>query len=94
MTQFEKFKNIGIDQLAEWLDEYGQFDGSPWIKWFDELYCKKCEPIMCHYNDSEHEFPCSWCELNGKCKCFPELNNTPDTKMIIKMWLETESDIK
>lgn len=90
MTQFEKFKNIDIDQLAEWMDEYGQLDGSPWMSWFDHKYCNNCEPIMCHYVDSEHEFPYSWCELKGKCKFFPDLKETPDIKMIIKMWLESE----
>lgn len=92
MTRFEEFKNMNIDEFAEWLDKYCAFDESPWIKWFDELYCKKCEPIMCHYEDSKNEFPCSYCELEDKCKFFPDLDEAPDNKMIIKMWLELEVD--
>lgn len=90
MTQFEKLKNMKIDEFAEWLDKYGAFDGSPWIQWFDALYCNNCESIMCHHINSEHEFPCSWCELKGKCKFFPDLDEAPDNKMIVKMWLESE----
>lgn len=90
MTQFEKFKNMDIDQLTEWMDKHGQFDGSPWMSWFDHKYCKNCECIMCHHVDSEHKFPCSWCELEGKCKYFPDLDETPDNKMIIKIWLKSD----
>ena len=59
MTQFEKFKNMDIDQLVEWLDEYCQYDSLPWILWFDQKYCKNCEDIMCKYEDGEREFPFS-----------------------------------
>lgn len=91
MTKFDRFKDMNMNEFAEWLDKNGQFDGSPWMKWFDENYCKKCEPIMCRYPDSKVEFPCSWCELNDhKCKFFLELTTAPDNKEIIKMWLNTE----
>lgn len=87
---FDKFKSMNIDELAEWLDKYGMFDNSPWMSWFDQKYCKNCEDIMCKYEDSEREFPCSYCELNGNCKFFPDLDEVPDNKMSIKMWLESE----
>ena len=90
MTRFEEFKNMDIETLAEWIDENGQFDGSPWCEWFDENYCQKCEPVMCRYPDSEYEFPCSWCELEHKCRFFVERDEQPDSKDIVKMWLEGE----
>ena len=90
MTQFEKFNLMDIDTLAEWICEHGEFDGSPWCKWFDETYCRKCEPVMCHYPNSKREFPCAWCELERKCKFFMNLNEQPDSKDVIKMWLESE----
>lgn len=91
MTRFEEFKKMDIDQFAEWVDEYGQFDDSPWLTWWDETYCQKCESVMCHYPDSDHEFPCSWCEVNNyKCKFFPEMDKQPDSKEIVKLWLESE----
>ena len=88
MTNFEKFKSMNIEELSEWFDQYGQFDDSPWGNWFNERYCENCESIMCHYEDSKYEFPCSWCELHNKCKFFQELDDVPDNKDIIKMWLK------
>ena len=88
-TIFGKFKSMNIDELAEWLDEYGRFDSSPWITWFDQKYCKNCENIMCKYEGGRREFPCSYCELNGNCKFFSNLDETPDNKRVTKMWLES-----
>ena len=90
MKKFEKFKSMDIDTLTEWLDQNIEFDSSPWMKWFDELYCKNCESIIYHYPDSKYEFPCSWCEINNKRRFFPEMDEAPDNKEIIKMWLESE----
>ena len=100
MTRFEELKNMDIETLVEWLDENGQFDGSPWCEWFDENYCKKCEPIKCKYSDTkkhlgfesfyEADISCAYCELEGRCKFFPELDETPSCKDIVKMWLESE----
>ena len=42
MTNFAKFKIITVDELADFLDEFGQFDGSPWTEWFGRNYCDKC----------------------------------------------------
>ena len=50
-----------------------------------------CADIMCKYEDGER-FPCSYCELNGNCKFFPNLDETPDNKRITKMWLESEAE--
>ena len=88
MTNYEKLKLMNIEEMSEWLDQYGQFDGSLWMNWFDEQYCKNCDSVMCHYENSNHEFHCAWCELHDKCKFFQELDDVPDNKEIIKMWLE------
>ena len=94
MTNYEYITHMSVDEMAEWLDKYGMFDSSPWMSWFDHKYCNNCETIMCHHIDSEYEFPCSWCELEGKCKFFPDLDEVPDNKMIIMMWLESEYNTK
>ena len=91
---FDKFKSMNIDEMAEWLDKYGTSDNSPWMSWFDQKYCKRCEDIMCKYEDGKREFLCSYCELNGNCKFFPNLDEVPDNKMSIKMWLESNSWIE
>ena len=91
MTNLDYFKSMPLDELADWLDKYGEFDGSPWSQWFDAAYCQKCESVICHYADDEREFPCAWCELEHKCKFFPDMDHTPDITDIIRMWLELES---
>ena len=89
MTQFEKLTNMNLEDLAEWLDKYGQFEDTPWLRRFDRLYCKNCASVMVRYEDSQYEFPCAWCEINGKCKHFPEIDGIPGNKDMIKMWLKS-----
>ena len=91
-TVFDKFRQMSIDELTDYIDKYGAFDNAPWSWWFDEIYCQNCPDIMCKYGSSNREFPCSYCELNGKCKFFPEYGEAPSNKEIIKMWLESESE--
>ena len=90
---------MNIDELAKWLDEYGQFDGSPWSEWFDANYCKKCKPIKCTIKETSigistifpgREIDCSYCELEKKCKFFKQLDDIPTNKDIIKMWLKSK----
>lgn len=90
MRVIDKIKSMNIDELAEWLDVYGQFENSPWIYQFDKIYCSKCEPVKGRYEDSDRELDFSWCELYDKCKFFLNMDSVPDTKQIIKMWLESE----
>lgn len=96
MKIFENLKNKSIDELAEWLAENCDFDFAPWWKWWDENYCKKCEPVtMCKYEeeygfDVEHEY--GWCELHERCKFFPDMNEKPNTTQTIKLWLESKCE--
>lgn len=102
MTNLQKIANMSIDELAEWLDENGQYDNSPWNLWWDENYCSKCESIECTYAKAEekldstpyyrHTIKCAYCELENKCKFFPELEDVPDSVNVIKMWLEVEAE--
>lgn len=90
MNNFEKLKSMSVDELAEWLDKHLAFDDAPSTIWFDQKYCKNCEPIMCQYPDNSMKFPCAYCELEQTCKFFPERKDVPDCKDIIKMWLAEE----
>lgn len=90
MTVFENFKNKTIDEIVEWLDEHGAFDNFLWIQWFDQKYCKQCESEFTYVSELDKKCECAWCELNGKCRFFKELDDTPDNKQIIRMWLESE----
>ena len=95
MTRFEELKNMDIETLAEWFDEYGQFDGSPWCEWWDENYCDKCPSETVYVTEHEGEYQwqasyeCAWCELHNKCKYFSDLEESPSCKDIVKMWLQS-----
>ena len=102
MTNFEHLQAMTIEELAAWLDEYGQFDSSPWMEWFSRIYCDKCESIKCKYADAEEklgvspfsyggEIDCAYCELEHKCRFFPDLTDTPSNKETIEMWLKEET---
>lgn len=80
MIRFEELKNMDIDEFAKWIDENGQFDNSPWMTWWDELYCQNCEAVMCHHIEAkeklgfepfyEKDVECAYCEIYKKCKYF------------------------
>ena len=91
MKQYDIFKTKTIDELARWLNKYAHTDTSPWIKWFDENYCSKCESEYAYIPALEEECECGWCEVNGKCKFFQELDDIPDNEEITKLWLESEA---
>lgn len=90
MTRFEELKNMNIDEFAEWINKDTQCDDSAWMKWWDSTYCKNCESIRAFvpYLNGEHE--CAWCEVNGKCRFFPNMSGVPSCKDIVKLWLESE----
>lgn len=90
MKVFDEFKMKNKDELANWLDKYGAYDNAPWTKWFDDNYCSKCEAEVVYIPAFDREGKCSWCELHDKCKYFKDMNDVPDNKQIIKMWLESE----
>ena len=103
MINFERLQSMSIDELAEWLDKNCMFDNSPWLNSFNEKYCEKCESIKCKYVDAEEklgitpfsysgEIECTYCELENKCRFFQELEDVPDNKEMIKMWLEEEAE--
>jgi len=92
MTVFDSAKSKNIDELVEWLDKNGAYDYTPWDKWFDRTYCKKCEAVKDYvdYLHGEHEF--CWCELHNKCRFFQDMDRTPNRKQVIKLWLESEAE--
>lgn len=93
MNNFDIIKSKNIDELVEWLDEYMMVDNTPWYLWFDKNYCSKCPSEVVYYESDRGKIPieCAWCELEHKCKFLPELDKEPDSKQIIKMWLETDN---
>ena len=92
MNNFEKLQSMSIEELAEWLGANGMWDNSPWSKWFDSTYCKQCEPVKAAVEDyfGKRECNFAWCELEHKCRYFAEHKDVPDSREIVKMWLESE----
>ena len=91
MTVFDGIKSKNIDELTEWINENLVFDRAPFWKWWDNNYCSKCVSELGYMPHLNKECEFAWCELNGKCKFFMELNDIPDEKQIVKMWLESEA---
>lgn len=91
MTVFEKIKTMNIDKLAEWIDEHGTYDDSPWMNWWNNTYCKKCESETVYAEYLKRNIECAWCELYEKCRFFQDMNEVPDCKQTIKLWLESEA---
>lgn len=92
MNNFERLESMSVDEFAEWLDKNGMWDNSPWSKWFDSTYCQNCEDIKkeCESNGLYAEMRFAWCEVHNRCKFFPDRDEVPDSKEIVKMWLESE----
>ena len=97
MNNFEKIKNMSLEEFAEWLYEHSMVDNTPWMNWFNETYCEKCESIIVKAEEAEavlgikpfykEEYECAYCEVyEDCCKFFP--NGCPSNRDIIKMWLE------
>ena len=101
MTNFKHIQSMTVDELAKWLDKYGQFDQSPWANWFNNQYCKNCEPIKLNYEDSKNKLnieplsyltiECAFCECNDHCRFFPEIDGIPSNLETIKMWFIEEA---
>ena len=83
MTIFEKIKSMDIDEFVEWYAKVGDIEHDPCDRWFEKKYCDDCEVVF-----ENHVY--GWCELNGKCKFFQELDDIPSFKQTIKLWLESE----
>ena len=92
MTVFEIIKSKNIDELVEWMDKYCAFDYSPYLCWWDNNYCKKCEPVVVDDPECNGHLEAAWCELHDKCKYFQDMDDIPTIKETIKMWLESECE--
>lgn len=93
LTRLDLFKSLDIDELVTWLDKYGAFDESPWMRWWDKIYCNNCEPEIVIVKDTGRKEECAWCELHDRCKFFPELEHAPNGEDIIRLWFEGEGEI-
>ena len=106
MNRYEQLnsKPLSLKELALWIDINGHHDESPWLTWFNEKYCDKCEPEIVNAENCleklgfellyKNSTECSYCEVYKECRFFNGKN--PSTLEIIEMWLkeEVEEDVK
>lgn len=99
MNHFKQLTSLSLEELAKWINNNVQHEGSPWMTWFDKKYCSKCEPEIVKKEDFmsklgfeflyKKEIECSYCEVYNKCRFFPNKKN-PSTVEIIELWLKEE----
>lgn len=88
MNNYTKIKNMTFDEMVDFLDKIG-VDDTPWQNEFDDHYCRNCEPLQVTPLGYHKAITVAWCELHGKCKYFPEYDETPSNKEVIRWWLDT-----
>lgn len=84
MKVFDALNSKNVDELAKWFNDNFNLDYAPWVNWWDKNHCDKCESIFKDYMEW------AWCEINGKCKFYKELDSIPNNEQMIKLWLESE----
>lgn len=103
MNNYKQLTSKSLEELARWLDINGKFDDSPWEKWFNEKYCSNCASVICTCVDAKEKLgikpfykrsiECAYCELENKCKFFPDMEEIPDNRDIIEMWLKEKTGV-
>ena len=102
MTNFDKITSMSLEELAEWIDNNGLVDNTPWQEWWDKTYCQQCDTIKVTADEAEEvlgftplitdtNFECAYCEIHDECKFFMN-QDINKSKTIIKLWLEADTD--
>lgn len=91
MNNYERIRAMTIDDLAEYLsDKWSHYD-DPSMEWWNDNHCSKCESVSVYVEHLGRNLDFAWCELNdNKCKFYLELDGLPNSKEVMKMWLESE----
>lgn len=83
MTNFEKIKQMSVDELSILMGFY-VWEESCFYKWFNKTKCKNCKNIEVQIYGKTQQW--KECEFEGICPLFES------EKDIIKLWLESETD--
>lgn len=87
MKIIDVIKSFNLDEMVEFLTKYSSLDENPWNDWWDENYCSKCMPEISTESYYCGYMECTYCELHGNCKYFPDMKEVPNYEQVIKMWL-------
>lgn len=90
MTNYEKLKSLSREELIAWLSQNGSIDDSPWLHWFNSTCCANCECVKQMSPNEKFEYECSYCEVEHKCRYFPNKSSEPTDEDILNMWLDAE----
>lgn len=90
MTKYEKIMSMSIDEFASWFANNCENNEDQAFTWYDKTYCSKCEKIKAFCSSKERTEEFAYCELYGKCRFFPELNEVPDVLTTVKLWLQSD----
>lgn len=84
MTVFENLSSMNIDEFAEWFEKNCIHDHDPCIKWWDRTYCQNCKTV------TKGGLEYAYCELNKKCRFFKDMDDVPNNRQTIGLWLNSE----
>lgn len=87
ITNFEKLKNLSMEEMAEFLSDQMALEGTVYDQWMVDTFCNNC-PDVEDYDGS----PASFCEMNEDCPHGLYLISNKDLVMRWLSWVE-EKDI-
>lgn len=85
LSNFEKLKNLSMEEMAEFLSEQMAREGTVYDQWMVDTFCNNC-PDVEDYDGS----PVSFCEMNEDCPY--GLCNISDKDLVMHWlsWVEKE----
>lgn len=85
LSNFEKLKNLSMEEMAEFLSEQMALEGTVYDQWMVDTFCNNC-PDVEDYDES----PVSFCEMNEDCPY--GLCNISDKDLVMRWlsWVEEE----
>lgn len=87
LTNFEKLKNLSMEEMAEFLSDQMALEGTIYDQWMIDTFCNNCPDIK-DYDGS----PASFCEINHVCPYGLYLLSNKDLIMRWLSWVEEKDD--
>ena len=85
LTNFEKLRNLSIEEMAEFLSDQMALEGTVYDQWMTDTFCNNCPKIE-DYNGTLLSF----CEMNQDCAY--GLWNISDKDLVMRWlsWVDEE----
>ena len=87
LTNFEKLKNLSMEEMAEFLSDQMALEGTIYDQWMTDTFCNNC-PYIKGYDGSLVSF----CEINHDCPYGLYLLSDKDLVMRWLSWVEGKDD--